>query len=98
MGHDICGFNKADEETRSEIAYLRRNAFNPLKNAIYNALGAEEQNCGCSGCGGDPIHFTEDQLKEAMAKLPEGENYQPERDFLAGCLSNGAAGAWIAFW
>ena len=97
MGHDISAFNKA-EEPNEEIAYLRRSAFNSLNGAIYTALKAEDQNCGCSGCGNDPIHFSEAQLKEAKSRLPSGDDYEQEREFLDNCLTNGASGVWIGFW
>lgn len=103
MGHDICGFandnapHDDDGAVRDEIAYLRRSAGNPLARSIYEALGAQEHDCGCSGCGGE-VHFTEAQLRDALAKLPDGDDYEPERTFLGDCIEKGGGGAWIGFW
>ena len=86
MGHDISGYLRADSEHNNEIAYLRRGAFNPLNGTIYEALQCQEQNCGCSGCG-DEREFTQEQLTAALARVPDGEDYEPEREFLRKCIA-----------
>jgi hypothetical protein len=96
MGHDISGYLRADTGHSEEIAYLRRGAFNPLKGTIYEALQCEELNCGCSGCGNEQ-EFTQEQLTEALARVPEGEDYEPEREFLCKCLAV-RGGVRIAFY
>jgi len=97
MGHDITGFASKDEACREEIAYLRRGAGNELARSIYRALGAENEDCGCSGCGGT-VHFTEDQLRVALTKLPDDDDHEPERRFLRDCIEKGGGGAWVGFW
>lgn len=88
MGHDISGFKQDDISQEKEIAYLRRSAGNPLARVIYEALDAEEHDCGCSGCGTHKSFSTE-QLKNALAKIPAGEETQPERKFLSDCIAAG---------
>ncbi len=96
MGHDISGYLRADSGHSKEIAYLRRGAFNPLKDTIYEALQCQEQNCGCSGWGGER-EFTKEQLTAALARVPEGEDYDPEREFLRKCIAVDG-GVCIAFY
>lgn len=97
MGHDICGFASDDVEQATEIAYLRRSAFNPLARSIYSALDAQKYDCGCSGCG-DVVHFTTDQLHTALTRLPDDEVYEQERKFLQDCIEKGGgSGAQIGF-
>ena len=97
MGHDICGFKSADKAQETEIAYLHRGAGNPLARSIYEALGAQEHDCGCSGCG-STAHFTVAQLREALTKIPTDEEHEPERQFLRDCIDKGEGGAWVGFW
>lgn len=96
MGHDVCGFK--DKEHENEIAYLRRGAFNGQARDIYKALNATEYDAGCSGCG-ETVFFTRQQLEEALAKLPAGEDHEQERQFVRNLLEKGEeAGAWIGFY
>lgn len=98
MGHDICGFKNTDSKCEGEeIAYLRRSAGNELARDIYKALGATSHDCGCSGCGGI-ANFTEAQLRDALGKIPDDEDHEPERKFLRDCIEKGDGGAWIGFW
>lgn len=86
MGHDISGYKKSDINHSEEIAYLRRGAFNQQARVIYKALGAEECDCGCSGCG-DEKTFTNEQLKAALRQIPPEEETENERSFLNDCIS-----------
>ena len=96
MGHDISGYRVEDTEQRHEIAYLRRSAFNPLNVTIYNALDCHEMNGGCSGIGCER-KFTQEELLEALSRIPSGGEYDPERTFLSDCASAGKGGVIIAF-
>lgn len=86
MGRDISGYLRDDAEHNKEIAYLRRGAFDPRKGAIYEALECQENNCGCSDCGTER-EFTREQLTAALARVPKGEGYEPEREFLRKCIA-----------
>ena len=97
MGHDISGYRVEDTEHRDEIAYLRRSAFNPLKITIYNALDCHEMNGGCSGIGCER-KFTQEELLKALSRIPDGNEYEPERVFLNDCVNAGKDGAIIAFY
>lgn len=97
MGHDIRGYLRADTEHNNEVAYLRRGAFSEMKNTIYDALQCEEYNCGCSGCGGER-EFSAEELAAALRRVPEGEDYEPERAFLRKCIDVGHGGVRIAFY
>ena len=97
MGHDISGYRVDDTEQRDEIAYLRRSASNPLKITIYNALDCHEMNGGCSGIGCER-KFTQEELLEALPRIPSGGEYEPERAFLRDCIAAGEAGVVIAFY
>ena len=97
MGHDISGYRAEDTEQRHEIAYLRRSAFNPLNVTIYNALDCHEMNGGCSGIGWER-KFTQEELLEALSRIPSGGEYDPERTFLNDCASAGKDGVIIAFY
>lgn len=88
MGHDISGYLRADTEHSNEIAYLRRNAFNPLNGTIYKALQCEEHNCGWSGCGTER-EFTHADLVAALQRIPPGDDFEPEREFLNKCIAVG---------
>jgi hypothetical protein len=88
MGHDISGYKQDDSSQENEIAYLRRAAWNPLARVIYEALNAEEHDCGCSGCGSQQA-FSQKQLISALSKIPEGEETEPERKFLSDCIAAG---------
>lgn len=85
MGHDISGFKT--NETKDEIAYLRRGAFHNLNGAIYNALGCRECNGGMSGNGKERL-FSKEELIKALVFLGEKEYYEPERKFITDCLAN----------
>lgn len=84
MGHDIFGCLPEDRD--EEIAYLRRSAGNPFAQQIYRALHAEAHDGGVSGDGGDET-YTPQQLREALARLPDREEVAPERRFLEDCLA-----------
>lgn len=86
MGHDISGYLRGDRGSSNEIAYLRRSAGNPLNGTIYKALQCPEHNCGCSGCGNES-EFTHEQLTAALGRIPAGDEYEPERDFLRKCIA-----------
>ena len=96
MGHDISGYRVEDTEQRHEIAYLRRSAFNPLNVTIYNALDCHEMNGGCSGIGCER-KFTQEELLKALSRIPDGDEYEPERAFLRDCIAAGDDGVVIAF-
>ena len=97
MGHDISGYRVEDTEQRDEIAYLRRSAFNPLNATIYDALDCHEMNGGCSGIGYGR-KFTLPELADALSRIPDGDEYEPERAFLRDCIASGEAGVVIAFY
>ena len=97
MGHDISGYRVDDTEQRDEIAYLRRSASNPLNITIYNALDCHEMNGWCSGIG-EERKFTRPELAEALSRIPDGDEYEPERTFLRDCIAAGEAGVVIAFY
>ena len=97
MGHDISGYRVDDTEQRDEIAYLRRSAFNPLKITIYNALDCHEMNGGCSGIG-EVRKFAQTEIVDALSRIPDGDEYEPERTFLRDCIASGEAGVVIAFY
>lgn len=85
MGHDILGYKTTDKE--SEIAYLRRGAFNPLKNEIYKALECEDCNGGVSGIGIEK-QFNKDELLKALEYIGDNQDLDLERCFLEDCLKN----------
>lgn len=108
MGHDIYAYKieerpanvllpDVDPEPGEELAYLRRSAFNPLNLAIYDALGAHEHYAVVSG-GGTSEEYTANQLVEALDRLPGGEEYEPERDFLTKCIDSGEPAVRISFY
>ena len=86
MGHDISGYLKADTDQSNEIAYLRRGASNPLARTIYAALQRPEFDVGVSGSGFGAT-FTNEYLRDALARLPEGEDVDAERKFLNDCIA-----------
>ena len=86
MGHDISGYLKADTEQSNEIAYLRRGAGNPLARTIYAALRHPEFDAGVSG-GGFEATFTNEYLRDALGRLPDGADVEPERKFLNDCIA-----------
>ena len=97
MGHDISGYRVEDTQHKNEIAYLRRSAFNPLNVTIYNALDCHEMNGGCSGIGCER-KFTQAELMDALSRIPDGDEYEPERAFLNDCVNAGQDGVISAFW
>lgn len=95
MGHDISGYAQRGSK---EIAYLRRSAGNPLNDAIYKALGAEQYYAGCSG-NGQCVYFARPVIEAASGKLPDSEDLAPERQFIADLLAHGGSdGSWIGFY
>lgn len=99
MVHDIYGFDAEpnDENEPSELAYLRRGAFNEAGREICKALNATEFDCWCSGCGGSKF-FSKEELSEAINRLPDIDNLEPERAFLRDCIKGNKNGVWVAFW
>lgn len=87
MGHDIYGFKNHGKPDETEVAYLRRSAFNSKCFEIYNALDAQDCN-GFSSGNGDGRLFSEEKLKRALAYLKDEEDLEPERKFIADCLAN----------
>lgn len=87
MGHDIFGCLPEDRD--NDVAYLRRGAGNPLARHIYQAFNAEAHNGGVSGDGGDE-RYAPEQLRAALARLPNDEQLAPERRFLEDCLAVGS--------
>lgn len=96
MGHDIYGFKNKKYDT--EIAYLCRSAFSNQAHSIYKALNATEYDIGCCGSR-DTVFFNRQQLKNALNKLPQGKEHEPERQFIQDLLDKGdETGAWIGFY
>lgn len=102
MGHDITAYPKDTntdlDNDDKEIAYLRRSAFNLLRHQIYEFLNCQEENCGCSGCGGERV-FTQEELKKGMEILltyPD-DHTGPEKEFLQKCIDHGDS-VLICFW
>jgi len=103
MGHDIFARRGKPEVGREmqffaqeETAYLRRGAFNNLGREIYKALDATQYDAGCSGNGED-VYFTQQQIADSLKRLPQGEQLEPEREFLSDCLAAGGDGVTISF-
>lgn len=95
MGHDVSGYR--NENSREEIAYLRRGAGNPLARTIYQVLGVPEFDGGVSGYG-EGRHFTQIELMVAVKSLPAEDELQPEVTFLWDCINKGGPdGAFITF-
>lgn len=96
MGHDITSHKGATDRGET-LAYMRRGAFNPLKATIYQALHAEDCNGGVSGNGVSRA-FTADQLRLALSKVPEGDAFDVERDFLKATIDGcGEGPATVSF-
>lgn len=84
-------------KARFEIGYLRYNAFNQSARSIYDALNAEDCDCGCSGCG-EGRHFTREELVAAVKSLPPDDNLRASVTFLWDCINKGGeTGAYIFF-
>jgi hypothetical protein len=97
MGHDISAFLESEMirvtgtgEATSEIAYLRRSAFNSLAREIYIALQCQRFDAGISGSGESQV-FTQDELKAALERLPKLVSLANEHEFLETCISTGEA-------
>jgi hypothetical protein len=101
MGHDISAYlgaaDPADPEEQldnwsdlPEVAYLRRNAYNPLRHTLYEVLGAQEYDGDVSGIWA-ARWFDRDQLlaalQQLLQRLATGQEVQPEIDFLEACLA-----------
>jgi len=67
-----------------------------LGRVIYQALEAQDCDCGCSGCGTQRT-FTNDQLSEAKKRIPPGEETDRERKFLDDCIAVGGS-VTVCFW
>src|ERR1044072_4444078 len=87
MGHDITGYKVSDTSHANGLAYLRRRAFSQFNGAIYQALDAEACNGELSGLGVERT-FTVEQLRAALARLPQDDNHDRERFFLETCINN----------
>ena len=100
MGHDIYAFrqNDGDSNEDKEIAYLRRNASDPMGNTLYRVLG-EALNGGWSGTGEDR-KFSRSELQQALKILRihgDDPNFEPESTFLHDCLKASDGDVWIQF-
>lgn len=102
MGHDIFGWTKEpteeNEATNKEIAYLRFSAWNNQAREIYKALGVEECDCGCSGCGYSR-EFGVEHISVALGYAKERTEMNREREFLDALLEHTMTGktCWVTF-
>lgn len=87
MGHDISAYKKADTERKKEVAYQRYGMSNQRARHFYTALGANDHDCGCSGCGTEQ-EFDIPHLRLALAQFP-AEDWESEREFLEKCIATG---------
>jgi len=90
MGHDITA-----KVGNTEIAYLRRGAFNPLNKVIYLSLGTLEAYGGVSGIG-MTINITQDQIDAAIEILTRSDvsSIERERTVFDGFIA-GLTGDWL---
>jgi hypothetical protein len=86
MGHDIHGYKVSDPNHANGLAYLRRGALSQSVSALYRALDAEDLDGFYSGRG--KRTFTVEQLRAALARLPQDDNHDRERFFLETCINN----------
>lgn len=78
MGHDITAYKK------SQVAYYRKNAFNPTNHRLYEVLNCKQFNGGVSGLG-HSREFNKEELQEAYNKAFE-LGYEEEVEFLGTVL------------
>lgn len=95
MGHDITSY-KGETDQGEELAYMRRGAFNPLKATIYQALDSGDCNGGVSGLGMART-FTAEQLRSALSNVPEGGEFDVEREFLKATVNGCGNGPATVF-
>jgi hypothetical protein len=101
MGHDIYAYigdvEPADSfeqlenwSERAEAAYLRRGSSNPWRHTLYDVLDAQEFDGDVSGVWA-ARWFNRGQLQTALARLQQrladGQEVQPEIDFVQACLA-----------
>jgi hypothetical protein len=80
MGHDtyLCAVK--------EVAYMRKNAFNPQNGRIYEVLKCQQFNGGVSGRG--HIHLLEkEDILEAL-ELARELKYKEEEEFLMRAMGS----------
>jgi hypothetical protein len=101
MGHDISAYlgsaDPADPLEQldrwselPEIAYLRRGSSNPYRHTLYEVMDAQEYDGDVSGVWA-ARWFNREELKAGLARLQqwlaEGQEVQPEIDFVQSCLA-----------
>ena len=93
MGHDIYAFKGV--KTEEQIAYLRRNASSKRAHLFYDALQANDHDCGVSGCGTGK-YFLPVEIQRALSWLRDQGIEEDEEAFLTACLTK-ASGVTIIF-
>jgi hypothetical protein len=93
MDHFILAYkgdiNSGDCPKQLEtVAFLVRYSFHQEPRQIYFALDAERF---------DSMYLTQDELKIALAKIPENQIYEEDREFLKSCIEYGDSGVTINF-
>ena len=101
MGHDISAYLGDADPTDPleqldrwnelpEVAYLRRGSSNPWRHTLYEVLGAREYDGDVSGVWA-ARWFDRSLLQTALVRLcqrlAEGQEVQPEIDFVQSCLA-----------
>jgi len=89
MSHRITAFQEL------EITNFNPDPYSKQENTIYEILNAQNHNGGCSGRG-TTQYFNQDELMDALNKLPSGDEYETERNFLKECIKHGE-GLYIRF-
>lgn len=100
MGHDISAYlgptDPADPLEQldgwsklPEVAYLRRGSSNPFRHTLYEVLDAQEYDGDVSGVWA-ARWFSRAELQSGLVRLQqrlaEGQEVQPEMDFVQACL------------
>src|SRR5262245_3259025 len=101
MGHDVSAdLGAADPadpleqldgwSQLPEVAYLRRGSGNPWRHTLYEVLDAQEYDGDVSGVWA-ARWFCREQLHNGLARLrqrlAQGQEVQPEIDFVQACLA-----------
>lgn len=101
MGHDITAYlgdadpadplePLADWSDRPEAAYLRRGASSAWRHTLYEVLDATEYDGDVSGVWA-ARWFDREQFQTALGRLrqrlADGQDVQPEIDFVQACLA-----------